>query len=111
MLQHSNRYLHHMPDLLWLAAVYQLVEGQQPLGVRPPGEQRYLKGKTLILTRSTLHILLPVLLTQSSISWGGFSLSGISCLPCTLRLGPGLCITVQVGTSVPMRVVADGGSG
>ena len=42
--RHASHYLHHMPDLLRLAAVYQLVEGEQPLGVRPPGEQRYLEG-------------------------------------------------------------------
>ena len=35
-------HLHHVPDLLGLAAIYELVQGQQPLGVRPPGELAHL---------------------------------------------------------------------
>ena len=90
----SNRHLHHVPDLLRLTALYKLVKGEQALCMGPPGELRNLKASMNVniscCKKSDDHNNHdPHQPTQSKISCGGFSLSGMSWRPCTRKLGPG----------------------
>ena len=107
-------HLHHVPDLLRLTALNKLVQGQQSLSMGPSRKLWHLwvtcvNFMTILWLWSHIRPSPQSIsqhwqsyrflshnnhdhhhqLTQSKISWGGFSLSGMSWRPCTRRLGPG----------------------